>query len=502
MLFADLPEARVRDVLAANLHIIEQGMVALETEFYVPPIFGCTKAYIDILATDSTAAVTIIEVKRADATARQALHEVEKYRFAVANHFGRTQGEVRCIVASTQWRELGRPFSERARDSSYELEGYLLSGTLQNPSASRFEPLPAVESQRLCPIGLLYLCAGSSDLPVHERQIEAALLLAGIDDFMLLRARYVGQNERVTYPFGLAVIRRSLPEMERARRLVALGNSDGLEESAEYLTENPWYAEECEMAAALSDLDHSAYQSMEIIGPEELAQTLGDWTYSKGVMRGACDRSFQSLGIEESLREYLYESDRPNAASVSCAVRARNLHQRQRTERQLDYALVSIPQWSAAAVSFLRDAGDLDGNVLVDCFSPPDIAMILLHEARDLRPDWPSMALIRPSSNGVEALFGFLEFSPAPTMAFASIMDEAIGPPETVMFAMGLRSIWEHGMDILTRLGLQYRLMTLRGEQVDGSAIPHQRQAAQDLFQARPSLRTEVIEYFSFVGPF
>jgi RecB family endonuclease NucS len=71
-------EANLRDYLAGHLHLIEEGLQLRAKEFRLENSLG-TAGRIDILASDRFAATVVIELKKTDQSARQALHEIHKY---------------------------------------------------------------------------------------------------------------------------------------------------------------------------------------------------------------------------------------------------------------------------------------------------------------------------------------------------------------------------------------------------------------------------------------
>ncbi|WP_406586873.1 endonuclease NucS domain-containing protein [Asaia lannensis] len=74
-------EAAIRDLLAADLSVLEEGMELVKIEQYIPKSLG-TRNFLDILAKDKAGQWVIIEVKKTNAAARQAAHEVFKGSFA------------------------------------------------------------------------------------------------------------------------------------------------------------------------------------------------------------------------------------------------------------------------------------------------------------------------------------------------------------------------------------------------------------------------------------
>jgi RecB family endonuclease NucS len=69
----------IRDALAQNLSVLEPDLVLVRTEYPVPAPNSGAGGRLDILARDQLGHYVIIELKRSDHSARDALHELEKY---------------------------------------------------------------------------------------------------------------------------------------------------------------------------------------------------------------------------------------------------------------------------------------------------------------------------------------------------------------------------------------------------------------------------------------
>ena len=71
-------ESKIRDYFSENLHMIEDELTLIDKEYYLPNAEGAS-GKVDILAKDRFGHYVIIEIKKSDKTAREALHELYKY---------------------------------------------------------------------------------------------------------------------------------------------------------------------------------------------------------------------------------------------------------------------------------------------------------------------------------------------------------------------------------------------------------------------------------------
>ena len=103
-------EDQIRDQLVTRLGLIEPGLKFLESNYHLRNPSGAD-GFVDILAKDSSGLIVVIELKRADSTARQALHEISKYTALLASQRGVPVSGLRALVVSTTWHELLVPLS-------------------------------------------------------------------------------------------------------------------------------------------------------------------------------------------------------------------------------------------------------------------------------------------------------------------------------------------------------------------------------------------------------
>lgn len=117
-----ISENEIRDLLIKDLSIIEPGLRYMAHEHSVAGEGG-SGGRIDILAKDKYDHTVIIEIKRSEAAARQALHEITKYL-----QIGKLKpDECRVLVVSTSWSELSSSLALYQEKIDHPIEPYFLS---------------------------------------------------------------------------------------------------------------------------------------------------------------------------------------------------------------------------------------------------------------------------------------------------------------------------------------------------------------------------------------
>jgi Endonuclease NucS len=142
-----LNESKIRDSLTTQLHLIESGLIFEGIESPLKNLEG-SGGRLDIYARDQFDHRVIIEIKRSDKSAREAIHELYKYISLFRETYGIDESEIRCILISTEWKELLLPFSTFVFDTEYEVSGYKLIisevGSILN--IEKISPLPKSKS--------------------------------------------------------------------------------------------------------------------------------------------------------------------------------------------------------------------------------------------------------------------------------------------------------------------------------------------------------------------
>lgn len=119
-------ETVIRNKLSKSLEVLEKGLTLIEINHKLPTKAGA-KGFVDILARDRLGKYVVIELKRSDQAAREAMHEILKYMRLFMEHHGVETHRIRCFVVSTTWRELLIPFSEFRRRCEAQTEGFEIS---------------------------------------------------------------------------------------------------------------------------------------------------------------------------------------------------------------------------------------------------------------------------------------------------------------------------------------------------------------------------------------
>src|SRR5882724_3039668 len=115
-------EDEIRDYLAKNLDYIEDGMILINKEEYLPNDKGAS-GFVDIFAKAKDGKLVIVEIKKSNAAARQAVQELSKYAALLKTNRLIKETEYRLLVLSTDWHELLTPFSEFIHATKYDCEG-------------------------------------------------------------------------------------------------------------------------------------------------------------------------------------------------------------------------------------------------------------------------------------------------------------------------------------------------------------------------------------------
>ncbi|MBK1637169.1 endonuclease NucS domain-containing protein, partial [Rhodovulum adriaticum] len=183
-------EATIRDHIAADLDMVESGLSLVDTESHLPNKQGAS-GFLDIFARDAAGKLVIIEIKRTDAAAREAIQELYKYVALLRDKFLVKNTDIRLILLSVEWHELATPYAEFAASAPFEVDaGTITLDADGKPVEIRPMTQGALTSERK--IGVRHILWG---FPDETTAAEAVELIArrvkrfGLTDFVLIQSR-------------------------------------------------------------------------------------------------------------------------------------------------------------------------------------------------------------------------------------------------------------------------------------------------------------------------
>jgi hypothetical protein len=196
----DQSEAAIRDQLAQNLELIEPGLSLVGAEFHLKNAHGA-RGFVDILARDSLGNLVIIELKRSEATSRQAIHELFKYTMLLRAGHGVSVERLRCLLLSTSWSELLVPFSEFVRNIEFAAEAkrLVLDGAGRVTDVLPVTLVAEPTAARLLPWHNIYLYGDATARSAGAVELADGMRRAGISDYVLALLDYGGESGGVIY---------------------------------------------------------------------------------------------------------------------------------------------------------------------------------------------------------------------------------------------------------------------------------------------------------------
>ncbi|WP_186381700.1 endonuclease NucS domain-containing protein [Burkholderia sp. KBS0801] len=184
-----MSESELRDLIARDVSVLESGLTLLNKEQYIPNLLG-TRSYIDLYARDRDGHHVLIELKRSNAAARDAIHEIHKYVEGVKQHFGARDDEIRVFVASTEWKELTVPFSRFATDTAMSVTGLQIHvDEVDDISVTRVPVLPMSQGRFIAPWHDVNWYSDEDGLKKGLASIDACCQAKGIVDYIVIVLR-------------------------------------------------------------------------------------------------------------------------------------------------------------------------------------------------------------------------------------------------------------------------------------------------------------------------
>src|ERR1700722_16282109 len=200
-------EIDIRDRLSKNLCVLEPGLTLVEVNHKLPNDSGA-KGFIDILAKDQVGNFVIIELKRSDQTARQAMFEILKYMPLFRQHHGIPAHRIRCFIVSTTWHELRVAYSEFRRLCETQTLGFAINVdddgnvTASERVTDHVEATPAQAFR----MHVAYLYDSAEERAKAIPMLRKAYADSGADGYLLVQLDYKGDSTRINYSFAAYVV--------------------------------------------------------------------------------------------------------------------------------------------------------------------------------------------------------------------------------------------------------------------------------------------------------
>lgn len=354
-------EEKIRRNLAGNLWFLEEGLRLVEEEYKLPNSYG-SKGFIDILAVDQNDQYVIIEIKRSNQAARQALHELFKYPSLLQFELGVKRSEMRVMLVSTEWSELLVPFSGFLNTSDLDVKGYkLVIDDEANPVSSEMViPIELPMHRALSRNHTMLLYFQESSVEENIERVKEKLEEYGLCDFVVL---HMASEKDIMHPFAIYIAHQRYSEDTYIRllqeRLYRIYERDEVEElleeildyksdcsEEEYIT----YLEESLLAPLVRELN---WDTVEIGEPEKLASSLSNGWQIHTVRRGGIYAKDGRLRDETIVIDELLGLAGINFESYLTQCHSTSRAKMKEITEELDRFLEYSPAWKAHIMSLL-----------------------------------------------------------------------------------------------------------------------------------------------------
>lgn len=445
-----LTERVLRDLLAAHLDLIEPGLSLVGTEYRLENDLGASGS-IDILARDSTGNLVVIELKRLDQTARQALHELEKYVGLLAADRGIRVDRLRSILISTTWHELLVPFARFVSHADFHVSGRrLILGEDGSPVRSELVELPELDpGLEVCPIHMVLLFAARDAREATVDAVAGALRDMCVEDYITVDLDYVGANPHVIFPFGHYFAFAEFPEA--LRDFVRTKFPDECEEEPE---DSPWWHEQLvqeavTIAAHADDVEISGPGRFGALDDFEMQAVVGHGRYADPLVwpRDELLRTLAAGGETFSM---------PYQRQVAVA----NKPAWTRMRDDLDRCLQGAGAWPQIVAALLDEIEQRPRAVLmIHAYVPTDILGGLNHLVRNGTADYLPQLILQWQDDSAGAwIGGKLEWD---GVTFVTSVDQTLGAvfdDDFMMYATArvTGGLWHFETELCHLHGLRY----------------------------------------------
>ncbi|MHC0433036.1 endonuclease NucS domain-containing protein [Streptomyces sp. O3] len=452
----------LRNALVQNLELIEPGLRPVQFEEYPLPNAHGTRGSIDILARDRHQMWVVIELKRSRSSARQALHEVNKYTELLCREKNLAPDRIRAVIVAMpdDWEELLIAVSHAARDWSHDLRGYqlLLDSNGAPIGTERVELLPRAFEPRVTPIHNLFFFTTEEQREQGWRVISKVADELGALDLLAADLDRVAEKHYIPAPFGLYLaVGRVNAELAAAD---LLGGYDGPEPFAdEHQAE---YLALCEICNRLARSKLRG-MNMESARPGLLKNLRDDPNWAIQGFRGTGAYDDTAAFEQQDLFRFLTGDERGDSQILYTGTASPQVASRWRAFRQeTRQSLAGNHEWEALVDGWLDEVGPKvgEGDVGLHIYNPCDLLQAIIH-------GWPNrMENLLPMILGEAVPRQGLRHSVRGALCWngrGMSLPDAVRlvyrDPLFLVSNMYAGTVWERDRELLDLLGLHYVLL-------------------------------------------
>lgn len=481
-------EGAIRDYLAINLDLIEPGLTLVDREHYLRNTVGAS-GFVDIFARTANGQLLIVEIKRTNSAAREAVQELFKYAALLRQNYLVRDVDYRLLVLSVEWHELLTPYSELARRAPYELS----AGTIvldQDGLPARIDPvmpLPAAGQRRFSKRHFLWRFSGEAGAIAAVPLIADHMHRVGLHDFVLIRTR--SKDTRIDQYGFVYFAQQELSLAEYRDRIRALLNDEEYEEFENNLSDLT--EEEDQLGESADQVWLPGYDKLfdqinsddsEISHPEKAA-----YWFAEGAQSSICVERFGRFcdeGItDETIVAELVGRDGTSDYHLDLTARTESPPQIEALTKAAENVFFFNNDWRGAArdlIAYAQRTGP--ATVRLTAFSNEDILRSIAGMAFGYPGFVPTFRLdIERPGKQRERFIGLPEWD-GTTPDFDKVLISHFGDdPFTYFIAHHFGENRSSNIDIMKELGLRYSVFR-EGEggpervRIQGSAVivsPH-----------------------------
>lgn len=183
-------EGAIRDYLADHLDMIEPGLTLIRKELHLPNADGAA-GFLDIFAKSANGQLIVIEIKKTNSAAREAIQELYKYAALLRQRYLIQNVEFRLVLLSVEWHELLVPFSEFFDMAPYELRAgrIALDGSGLPFSILPVEPSSRPAARKIARRHFLWRFPSKTVARAAVTELARFMNRSGLADFVLIESQ-------------------------------------------------------------------------------------------------------------------------------------------------------------------------------------------------------------------------------------------------------------------------------------------------------------------------